>query len=173
MDIKDKAREQLNWLERILHKIPGFRGYYERELRRDSDHLQREFIVKQLRKVKTGLNEALQAASRQKDFELLQAYDRFGKELDIAIGEIRYADQGYSGFFDLIKIKEAELDKAYELDANIAESAVLFSDGFKDLAAAPLEISKLAPLRDRLERIRDMFSKRIALLKGYEEGADK
>lgn len=173
MDIKDKAREQLNGLERILHKIPGFRGYYERELRRDSDRLQREFIVKQLRKVKTGLNDVLQAASRQKDFELLQAYDRFGKDLDIGIGEIRYADQGYSGFFDLVKIREAELDKAYELDAAIAETALLFSDGFKDLAAAPLEISRLGPLRDRLEQIRDMFSKRTALLKGYEQGADR
>jgi hypothetical protein len=98
MDSKDKAREQLNWLERVLHKIPGFRGYYERELRRDSDRLQREFIVTQLRQVKTGLNDVLQAASRKKDFGLLQACDRFGKELDAGIGEIRYADQGYSGF---------------------------------------------------------------------------
>ena len=98
MDIKEKARGQLNWLERILHKIPGFQGYYERELRRDSDRLQREFIVKELRKVKAGLNEVLQAASRQKNFELLQIYDRFGKSLDRSIGEIRYADQGYSGF---------------------------------------------------------------------------
>ena len=30
MDIKDKARGQLNWLERILHTLPGFKGYFER-----------------------------------------------------------------------------------------------------------------------------------------------
>ena len=173
MDIKEKARGQLNWLERILHKIPGFQGYYERELRRDSDRLQREFIVKELRKVKAGLNEVLQAASRQKNFELLQIYDRFGKSLDKSIGEIRYAVQGYSGFFDLVKIKEVELDAAYELDAKIAEAVVLFSDGFKDLAATPLEASRLDPLRDHLDQINGLFAKRNALLKGYEEGADK
>lgn len=167
MDIKEKARGQLNWLERILHKIPGFRGYYERELRRDSDRLQREFIVKQLRQVKTGLNKVVQAASRQKNFELLQIYDLFGKTLQKSIGEIRYADQGYSGFFDLIKIKEGELDAVYESDAKIAEMAVRFTEEFKNLAASPLEASRLKPLRDQLDQINSAFEQRTALLKGY------
>ena len=72
MDIKERAREQLNGLERVLLKIPGFKGYFERELRRDSDRLQREYVVKQLRRVKTGMNKSLQAASRAKDFERLR-----------------------------------------------------------------------------------------------------
>lgn len=167
MDIKEKARGQLNWLEKVLHKIPGFRGYYEKELRRDSDRLQREFIVKQLRKVKSGLNGVVQAASRQKDFELLQAFDLFGKTLEKSIGEIRYADQGYSGFFDLIKIREAELDAVYELDLKIAEMAVRFTEEFKNLAASPLEAPRLEPLREELDRINAAFEQRTALLKGY------
>ncbi len=170
MDIKERAREQLNWLERILHKVPGFKGYYERELRRDSDRLQREFIVKQLRKVKTGMNKVIQAASRQKDFDLLREYDLFARALDRSIGAIRYADQGYSGFFDLVKIREAELDKVYEQDARIVEAADSFSEEFKKLAAAPLEISGLDPLRERMEQINGMFERRTALLKGYEKG---
>jgi len=167
MDIKEKASGQLNWLEKVLHKIPGFRGYYEKELRRDSDRLQREFIVKQLRKVKTGLNGVVQTASRQKDFELLQAFDLFGKALEKSIGEIRYADQGYSGFFDLIKIREADLDAVYELDAKTAEMAVHLSEEFKKQAASPLETLRLEPLRDELERIHVAFEQRTAMLKGY------
>jgi hypothetical protein len=170
MDIKERAREQLNWLERILHKVPGFKGYYERELRRDSDRLQREFIVKQLRKVKSGMNTVIQAASRQKDFDLLREYDLFVRSLDKCIGAIRYADQGYSGFFDLVKIREAELDKVYEQDALIVEAADSFSEEFKKLAAAPLEISGLDPLRERMGQVNGMFEQRTALLKGYEKG---
>ncbi|MBU4267724.1 MAG: hypothetical protein KJ808_02590 [Acidobacteria bacterium] len=167
MDIKEKASGQLNWLEKVLHKIPGFRGYYEKELRRDSDRLQREFIVKQLRKVKNGLNGMLQAASRQKNFELLQVCDLFGKSLEKSIGEIRYADQGYSGFFDLIKIKEAELDAVYEWDAKIAEMAVSFTEEFKNVATLPLESSQLETLREQLDQINGAFEQRTALLKGY------
>jgi len=170
MDIKERAREQLNWLEKILHQVPGFKGYYERELRRDSDRLQREFIVKQLRKVKTGMNKVIQAASRQKDFDLLREYDLFTRALDRSIGAIRYADQGYSGFFDLLKIRAAELDEVYEQDALIVEAADSFGEEFKRLAAAPLEVSALAPLRERMEQINGLFERRTALLKGYEKG---
>jgi len=166
MDIKEKAREQLNGLERLLHKLPGFKGYYEKELRRDSDRLQRDFIVRQLRQVKQVMNKVLQAASRMKDFELLQAGDQFAKALDVSIGAIRYADQGYSGFFDLIKIREAQLDAVYELDAKIAEAAVGFSDQGKELAAAPAAAG-LATLRAGLARIDDLCEQRTALLKGY------
>lgn len=170
MDIKERARKQLNGLERILLKIPGFKGYYERELRRDSDRLQREYVVKQLRKVKTGMNKVLQAASRAKDFDLLREYDLFARELDKSIGQIRYADQGYSGFFDLIKIRETELDKVYEQDALAVEAADSFAAEFNQLAAAPLELSALEPLRAGLGQIDGLFAGRTALLKGYEKG---
>jgi hypothetical protein len=172
MDIKEKAREQLNGLERVLHAIPGFKGYYEKELRRDSDRLQREYIVKQLRQVKSSMNSVLQAASRQKDFELLQACDLFVKTLDKSIGAIRYADQGYSGFFDLVKIREAELDAVYALDAKIAEAASRFSDECRKLPAT-LESSGIEPLREGLAQIDAWFEQRTALLKGYEKGVSQ
>ncbi len=172
MDIKEKAREQLNWLEKLLHKIPGFKGYYEKELRRDSDRLQRDFIVGQLRQVKSSMNGVLQAASRRKDFEFLQACDLFVKMLDNSIGAIRYADQGYSGFFDLLKIREAELDAVYELDATIADAALRFGEEGKKLAAAP-EAPGLEPLREELVRINAWFEKRTALLRGYDQGVSQ
>jgi hypothetical protein len=173
MDIKEKAWEQLNWLERLLHKIPGFKGYYERELRRDSDRLQRDYIVQQMRKVKTGMNKVIQAAARHKDFDLMRENDLFIRALDKSIGAIRYADQGYTGFFDLLKIREAELDKVYEQDALIVEAVETFSEEFKKLAAAPLEPSGPGALRERLEQIEGLFEQRTALLKGYEKGASQ
>jgi len=172
MDIKEKARGQLNWLERLLHKLPGFKGYFEKELRRDSDRLQREFIVSQLRQVKHAMNKVLQAASRSKDFELLQACDLFVKALDNSIGAMRYADQGYSGFFDLLKIREAELDAVYELDAKIAEAAAGFSEQGRVLAASP-GAAGLEPLREELARIDALFEQRTALLKGYDKGVSQ
>lgn len=170
MGIKERAREQLNWLEKILHKLPGFKGYYERELRRDSDRLQREFVLKQQRKVKTGMNKVIQAAARAKDFNLLREYDLFVREIDRSIGTLRYADQGYSGFFDLVKIREPELDKVYEQDALAIEAAETFVAEFKKLSATPLDPSGLASLRKALAQIDDLFEKRTALLKGYERG---
>lgn len=170
MDIKDRAREQLNGLERILHQVPGFRGYYERELRRDSDRLQREFIVQRLRRVKSGMNKALQAAAAAKDFDLLRECDQFVRELDKAIGTLRYADGGYSGFFDLVKVREPELDRVYEQDALLAEAAGSFAAGFRKQAAADLDPAALSALREELARIEELFEKRTTLLKGLAKG---
>lgn len=169
MDIKERAREQLNGLERILHQVPGFRGYYERELRRDSDRLQREFIVQRLRRVKSGMNKALQAPAAAKDFDLLRECDQFVRELDKAIGTLRYADGGYSGFFDLVKVREPELDRVYEHDALLAEAAGSFAAGFKKQAAA-LDPAALSALREALAQIEELFEKRTALLKGLAKG---
>lgn len=173
MDIQEKARKNMNWFEKILHKIPGFKGYYGKEFRRDADRVQRDFIVNQLHRVKTGMNDVIQAASRQKDFELLREYDLFTRTLDKSLGAIRYADQGYSGFFDLLKIREAELDKVYEQDALILDAAISFGEQFKQLAAAPLEPSGIGPLRHKLGLIDELFEQRTALLKGYDKGEIK
>ena len=168
MDIQEKAREKMNWFERVLHKIPSFKGYYEREFRRDADRLQREFIVRQLREIKNSLNLVIRNVSRQKNLELLTEYDLFVKRLEKTINEIRYADQGYSGFFDLIKIKETELDSIYQLDGEIVDLAGRFNDEFKKLSAQPLERTRLETLGEYLTQIDAMFAKRSALLKGYQ-----
>jgi hypothetical protein len=168
MDIQEKAREKMNCFERILHIIPGFKGYYEKEFRRDADRLQREFIVRQLREVKKSLNLVIQAVSRQKNLELLTEYDLFAKSLEKNINEIRYADQGYSGFFDLLKIQETELDSLYRLDGEMVDLVCRFNDEFNKLSSQPLERTHLEPLRKYLTQIDAMFAKRSDLLKGYQ-----
>ena len=46
--ILDKARAGQNALEQIANAIPGFQGYREKELRRDADRLQREYLASRL-----------------------------------------------------------------------------------------------------------------------------
>ena len=167
MEIEEKAKRQRNGFERMLHWIPGFKGYYERELRRDSDRLQREFIVEKLRDVKIGLNDIVRAVSRQKQPALLTVYDEFSRLLERSINEIRYADRGYSGFFDLIKIREAELDAVYQIDAELAEAVIRFGESFKGLAAQPTDASLLPALQVGMKAVGDKFRQRGELLKGY------
>ena len=167
MEIEEKAKRQRNGFERMLHWIPGFKGYYERELRRDSNRLQREFIVEKLRDVKIGLNDIVRAVTRQKQPALLTVYDEFSRLLERSINEIRYADRGYSGFFDLIKIREAELDAVYQIDAELAEAVIRFGESFKELAAQPTDASLLPALQVGMKAVGDKFRQRGELLKGY------
>ena len=46
--ILDTARGGQNVLERLMNALPGFKGYREKELRRDADRLQREHLAARL-----------------------------------------------------------------------------------------------------------------------------
>jgi hypothetical protein len=168
MDIKERARGQANGIERMRLQIPGFKGYYERELRRDADKLQRDFIVTRLRRAKDDLSTVMSDLTRQHRLDTLSAFDALGRQLDRLINEIRYADRGFSGFFDLIKIKEGELDAVYEIDAGLAEKAEAAAAGFRDLATAPLAEGKLDGMKAVLADIADQFNRRTETLKGYK-----
>jgi hypothetical protein len=114
--ILDKARAAQNLLERIAHKIPGFQGYREREPRRDADKLQREHLASLLETVKRPLNDLAAAATRSGSLDVINDVETARKRLDKAIARVRYADRGYSGFFDEIKVDETMLERVYQFD---------------------------------------------------------
>lgn len=164
MDIKTRAKKQLNWLEKVLHKIPGFKGYYERELRRDSDKLQRDFVVIKLEKVRNELKEQIAEVTREGNLSLLTDYDILLKYFDKVINNIRYADRGYTGFFDLIKIKEKELNRIYEVDLILAEEVLNLTETFSSAS----DKKGLTKVKKHLKSIEGIFEKRNNLLKGFE-----
>jgi hypothetical protein len=117
--ILDKAREGQNLLERLAHKIPGFKGYRERELRRDADALQREHLASRLEQNKSVLNELASKATRSGSLDVINDIETARKRLDKVIARIRYADRGYSGFFDAIKVDETMLGRVYQFDLDL------------------------------------------------------
>ena len=47
-DEMERARDRRNILEKLGAKIPGFHGYLEREMRREVDKLQRDWLAAQV-----------------------------------------------------------------------------------------------------------------------------
>ena len=48
--------EDRNWIEAVLRYVPGFRGYLEKEYRRESDDLQRDWLADRLQRSKRAIN---------------------------------------------------------------------------------------------------------------------
>lgn len=118
-DPRDAILEQRSWLERLAQRIPGFRGYYGNENRREADRLLREHAVRRLDRLVGHLHDQNKSAPLA---ELQTRRERI-TELETLRNELRFADQGYSGFFDEIKWdSEGRLDAVYERDAEIMES---------------------------------------------------
>ena len=119
MSILDKARAGQNFLEQIANAIPGFKGYREKELRRDADRLQREHLAGQLEQCKKTLDQVSRDISRSGSLDAMNDVESARKKLDKAVARIRYADRGYAGFFDAIKVNEDVLDRVYRFDLQL------------------------------------------------------
>jgi len=146
----DKARAGQNALEGIANAIPGFRGYRDKELRRDADRLEREHLAAQLEGCKKGLNDAAAAASRSGALDAINDIETARKRLDRVVARIRYADRGYSGFFDTIKVDEAALARVYEFDLGLVEDATAIAAAGSDIKAMITRIDAMdSRLADR------------------------
>ncbi len=127
----EEAKAQRNVLEKLGSLIPGFRGFQDRELRRDVDKLQREHIAGEIGRVKAQLRDKARAYTDGGQIALLGPFDRLDRRLDGLGQSVRFADYGASGLFDAVKIGEAELQRLYELDLSLLE----------DLAALRAEVA--------------------------------
>jgi len=127
-DAHDSILEQRSWLERLAQRMPGFRGYYDRENRREADRELRGFGVTRLDSLIAHLHDQIKSTplrGMQKARELIT-------ELEGVRNRLRFADQGYAGFFSEIKWDSPELlDAVYRQDEQIVESVVALSDNIE------------------------------------------
>lgn len=111
--------EKLRLLEKLELIVPGFKGYKEKEIRREQDKALRKRLARALQDFKYDLigmeEEYSEDLKRVKSVEILVG--RVQKLED----KIEHADYGYAGFFDLIHIDEDKLDQLYQHDLQMFE----------------------------------------------------
>lgn len=117
----EAARAQRNALERLGEKIPGYRGFADRELRRDVDKLQREHLSRRLEQVKTKLRECARFYTDAGRLEALSRFERLDRRLEGLSQAVRFADYGATGLFAAEKVGEAQLEKLYQFDLELVE----------------------------------------------------
>lgn len=125
-----------NAVEAILRKIPGFHGYLEREHRRKADQLQRHYLADQLQQSKAVLERAALRLTEAGQLDRLPRLERLRGRLDRLIGRIRGAVQGYSGFFDLVRVDVQMLDRVYDYDYRMIEQVEAIGRAVGQLAQA-------------------------------------
>jgi hypothetical protein len=157
-------------IEDFMRRIPGFKGYLDKQYRRDSDALQRQWLADQLVHAKGALDDVTRALVDAGNVDVLPQFDRVRGRLDKLIGRIRGAVRGYSGWFDLVNVDEDVLDRVYKHDATLA-------DQVEDLLALVEPLRKksseaaasLAGLLERLDALDQEWDHRDVILKGLDE----
>ena len=160
-DLEQTIRDDRNAVERLGQAVPGFRGYFDRENRREADKLLRDFGVTRLERMVSDLHEATKRAP-------LEQMDEFGEvvnRVEKLRNELRNADRGYSGFFDEVKWDTDEaLDAIYAQDERLVDRLVLLSE---QVASGDFALD---PLREQLRTLERAHADRRLAILGLTQG---
>jgi hypothetical protein len=112
-----KVTSQQDPFKRLGSLIPGFKGYIERQNRREADKLLRDTAARRF-------DEQWQRASQiqvdmvsQGMIQYVDDMEKAALKLRTFIDKLSTAPRGYSGLFDAVKINEKELEAIYQYDA--------------------------------------------------------
>lgn len=120
-DIKDqifgKITGDMDVFEKLASKIPGWKGYIERQHRRDSDKMLRDTIFNRFRELEAHVSAMQTEFISQGEIAYVDDLEKAAIKLRTFADRVRTAPRGYSSLFDAVKINEEELAKLYEFDA--------------------------------------------------------
>jgi uncharacterized membrane-anchored protein YjiN (DUF445 family) len=135
-DYLGKVRGEQSLLEKIMGYVPGYHGYKEKELRRESDRLVRMDVVNRLKDAKTVFRRRFaDPAAVQKLGEGSYKFDALTYRLDRVTQRIDRAVAGYAGMFDAIKVKEDKLDSVIQHDLSLIEKAESIKEDVEKVAS--------------------------------------
>lgn len=101
--------------------IPGYKGYKDKEQRRDCDRMLRHAIVTRLQERKSVVDRAIAESSRKFQFDNLEPLELVKRKIERVADLARHAPAGYSGLFDTAEIGPEQLDQIYNNDAAVLQ----------------------------------------------------
>ena len=171
----EKTREEMGLMGKILSYIPGYHGYKEKELRRESDRLVRMQAANMLKAAKSLLRRrlanpyALEKISGEDSWRINTLMTR----LDRATQRIEKAIAGYAGIFDAVKVKEDKLDKILEYDLQLIERSEELKKNIEKLVSMRFGEEEWRSLLEKLigsiEELDSLIDSRSEILRGLIE----
>jgi len=155
-DVYAQAKSQMRLSERIAAALPGFRGYKEKELRRESDKLIRNNLTLKLSKDKDNVRNIAQKIADKRYLDVLPDIDRLNAKMDRITEKVNHASYGYAGFYDIVKIKEDSLDRMITFDNQLLDEVNALTASIEDLKVQLLS-NNFANLKDKIQIIADKF----------------
>ena len=167
----NQIQSRESFLERIKRHIPGYDGYVNRDNSRELDTLLRNQLASGLSQNKAKIKNAVSNLSKNGKLFETADLDKIDKKNENAIARFRSAARGYSGAFDIVKVKEEKLNTLYEFDSNMLSSTDNIGSLFTELenntaanAEAGATISKISSALDDLLK---KFDERENLLRSF------
>ena len=175
-DYMQKSKEDRGIFERIALYIPGYRGYREKNIRREIDRLVRSHIALSIKEAKTVLSDLKRQVMENGDIDSVRSIERINTKIDTYMKSIESAESGYSGIWETMKTTESDLDGVVEWD----EKLVIGSEELKqaltklrdDVDEGATDVKKdIRAIEKYVDDLRDGLNERKLVLKGLADAA--
>lgn len=162
--------QRQGWLDKLKETVPGYTGYAEKEHRRTTDQLQREYLADQLGQLEPSMNELIhELAGSGRVLEALPL-TRATEGLKKVQTRLRRAGYSNSPFFRDDQIPEHQLTQMYQFDLVLLQQ----TDGLKRLVQnfktnrSPAKLLKAGEeLEGAIEALSSEFEVRADTIKAY------
>lgn len=169
-----KGIDDRSLLEHIAMFIPGYRGYRERNLRRDMDQLIRKNVFSVMKLSIKDLEWSYRESVNFGPPTRTDDINRIIMKTDKLSQQIYHAKYGYSAIWQAVKVGEGELSDLLRFDANLIDQANKVKGAAANIreTARRHEFSSVFDAVDRLDldldEIVELISRRDEVILGLE-----
>lgn len=151
----EQVKSGESFLEKIARYIPGYDGYVNRDNARELDTILRNTLAANLDSNQTKLkNTTLNLSQSGKLFET-EGIDKLDKKIQNAVSKFKSAARGFSGAFDVVKIKEDKLNQLYNFDANLLDKVQEITNSCAELEANSKANVDIKPIVEKIGNLLD------------------
>jgi hypothetical protein len=177
--VAQKSVSDRGIFERACLYIPGYRGYRQKNIRREVDKEVRREVTRSIEGVKNDLGSIQRMIIQNGNMQLAKEADRIRTKTDTYLKKIESAESGYSGLWEAVKVLDRELSQIVQWDADLLQgSAELREKTTKlmtDLDNGKVDVkADLKEIERYIDSLFDGLNERIKALKGLaDQGADE
>ncbi len=166
-DIRSRVEGDRGALKKLQLLIPGFRAYRQGEDIRAADAILRIQVADRLAAAMQHVDAIRSDMAREGVFASLSDLGGLRSELQRMEGQIRHAEQGYTGISPAIRISPEKLDRLYERDWSFLSAADTVSSSIAPIEQAvaakngPQVTTLVNQLRQSMRDLENNFAHRI------------
>lgn len=151
-------------LNRLARLVPGVAGYQNIEDLRETDRMIRQRLSADLREGERDIEEIKRRLMEKRDLSFLPGLDYLTVKMDKLGNVMKYAGQGYRGFFDPYPVDQEKLEQLYAFDLRLFDEVQAIQErvrALESLAEDPLALKEaIHALDGALDQLEKIFSTR-------------
>lgn len=173
-DLFDQVTSDQDIFKKLLSKVPGFKGYIERENRRSSDKLLRGMVAERYEEQWRRISGLQRDLISEGGLVYVDDLESAAIKIRQFIDRVKTATYGYAGLFDAVKVREDELQKMYQYDLSLLDGAEEVKRAVDNVEASmgseglPASIRHLTGLAQNMV---ELFNRRAEVIMQGEEPA--